>query len=196
MRMPTLETDRLLVRPFNPEDLTPVHQILDVELGDADFGYEGTKALDERESWLRWTMTSYEELAKLCQPPYGDRAVVLKQTGRLVGVCGYVPCLGPFERVLAPRAQVEGSRALDYTTEVGLYYAFSPAVQRQGCATEAARALVDYAFRRLKLKRVVATTTHDNAASVRVMEKLGMRVERDTRSAPPWFQVVGVLERV
>ena len=37
----------------------------------------------------------YEQLAKLRQPPYGDRAVVLKPTGRLIGACGYVPCLNP-----------------------------------------------------------------------------------------------------
>jgi ribosomal-protein-alanine N-acetyltransferase len=44
------------------------------------------------------------------------------------------------------------------------------------------------------VKRVVATTTYENAASVRVMRKLGMRVERNPFPDPPWLQVVGLLE--
>ena len=54
--------------------------------------------------------------------------------------------------------------------------------------------MIDYAFNALTLKRIVATTTYDNAASMGVMRKLGMRVERNPRSDPPWFQVVGILE--
>jgi ribosomal-protein-alanine N-acetyltransferase len=44
------------------------------------------------------------------------------------------------------------------------------------------------------LQRVVATTTYNNAASIRVMQKLGMTIERNPLPDPPWFQVVGVLE--
>ena len=75
-----------------------------------------------------------------------------------------------------------------------MFYAISPAHQRRGYASEAARALVDYAFQRLNLKRVVATTNYDNAASIGVMRKLGMWVEKNPRPEPPWLQVVGVLE--
>ncbi|MGH2592263.1 MAG: hypothetical protein ACRDGG_01985, partial [Anaerolineae bacterium] len=67
-RMPTLETDWLMIRPFTLDDLDAIHRILDVELGDADFGSEGAKALDERRAWLQWTIISYAELAKLYQP--------------------------------------------------------------------------------------------------------------------------------
>ncbi|HLF36431.1 MAG TPA: GNAT family N-acetyltransferase, partial [Anaerolineales bacterium] len=57
-------------------------------------------------------------------------------------------------------------------------------------------ALIEYAFVRLRLARIVATTTYDNTASVGVMRKLGMRVERNPLAEPPWLQVVGVLEAV
>ncbi len=54
--------------------------------------------------------------------------------------------------------------------------------------------MVHYAFRHLRLKRIVATTTYDNTASLGVMRKLGMRVEKNPHLEPPWLQVVGVLE--
>lgn len=193
MHMPTLETERLVIRPFTEEDLDAAHRILDVELGEADLGYESAKGIEERGRWLRWTVMNYEELAKLEQPPYGDRAVTLRRTGQMVGACGYVPCLGPFDQLRSPPAA--GSAPSAYTTEFGLYYAVSPAFQRRGYATEAARALLEYAFRHLRLKHVVAMTTIGNVASVRVMEKLGMRVERNPHPEPPWFQVVGIKDK-
>jgi RimJ/RimL family protein N-acetyltransferase len=47
----------------------------------------------------------------------------------------------------------------------------------QGIATEAARAVLDFAFDALGLHRVWATADPENVASVRVLEKLGMRRE-------------------
>ncbi|HEY6409649.1 MAG TPA: GNAT family protein, partial [Ktedonobacteraceae bacterium] len=96
MSMRPLETERLIVRPFTMDDLDVVHQLLDVDLREAGFGTEGAVSREERQRWLRWMVMNYEELAKLYQPPYGDRAVTLKQTGQVVGACGYVPCLAPF----------------------------------------------------------------------------------------------------
>ena len=46
----------------------------------------------------------------------------------------------------------------------------------------------------LRLKRVVAMTTYDNRASIGVMEKLGMRIERNPFPDPEWAQVTGILE--
>jgi len=193
--MPPLETERLMIRPFTMDDLDVVHRLLDVDLRDADFGTEGAVSRDEREKWLRWTVMNYEELAKLYQPPYGDRAVTLKQTGQVIGACGYVPCLAPFGQLPSLRAGSadDVSEGL-LSPEFGLFYAFSPVFQRQGYATEAARALIDYAFGQLNLKRVVATTTYDNVASMGVMRKLGMRIEKNPLDDPEWFQVVGMLE--
>lgn len=188
MRLRPLETARLLIRPFTRDDLDAVHHLLDGELADINFGTEGAKARAERERWLSWTLLGYEESAKLNQPPYGDRAVVLKQTGAVIGAIGLVPCIDAFGLLpgFAP------SRAT--SAEVGLFYAVSLAHQRQGYAAEAARALVDFAFRELGLGRLVAATEHDNAASIAVMRKLGMRIERNPFPEPPWLQVVGVLE--
>jgi ribosomal-protein-alanine N-acetyltransferase len=198
MRVPLLETERLIVRPFTLDDLDDVHQLLDVDLHDADFGSEGAVTRDERQKWLEWTVMSYEELAKLYQPPYGERAVALKETGQVIGACGYVPCFAPFGQLPVFRSgstdDADSVAERLSTAEFGLFYAFSPAFQRRGYATEATRALIDFAFGQLNLKRIVATTMYDNAASMGVMRKLGMRIERNPFADPPWFQVVGVLE--
>jgi ribosomal-protein-alanine N-acetyltransferase len=77
--------------------------------------------------------------------------------------------------------------------EVGLYWAVAPRHQRRGYAAEAGRALADYALGQLGLWRIVATTDHDNLASQRVMQKLGMALHRNPGGEPPYFQVVGVL---
>ena len=191
MSTPILETDRLFIRPLAMDDLQDVHRILDVELADVNWGHDETKALDERKQWLQWTVMNYEQLAQLYQPPYGERAIVLKSSGQLIGAVGYVPCIAPFGQLPSLRT-TEGSSL--YTTEFGLYYALSPAVQRQGYATEAARGMIRYAFNTLRLKRIVATTTYDNVASMGVMRKLGMRIEKNPYPDPPWFQVVAILE--
>ena len=138
-------------------------------------------------------MHNYEELARLYQPPYGDRAVALKETGRLIGACGFVPCLNAFGQLPSFRAAGQAARPGLASTEFGLFWAIAPAYQRRGYATEAGRALLDYAFARLRLARVVATTSYDNEASIGVMRRLGMRVERNPYPEPPWLQVVGVL---
>jgi RimJ/RimL family protein N-acetyltransferase len=65
------------------------------------------------------------------------------------------------------------------THEIG--WAIAAAHQGRGYATEAARAMIDYAFGTLACHRVVATCQPENVASWRVMEKLGMRREAHFR---------------
>ena len=192
--IPSLTTERLVIRPFTMDDLDILCQILDLDLMTADVGSEGTYTRQERERWLQWTIWSYEELARLNQPPYGDRAITLKQTQQVIGACGFVPCLAPFGRLPVWRSTDHKTAANFNSPEVGLFYALSPTYQRQGYATEAAQALIDYAFTRLQFKRIVATTTYENAASMAVMRKVGMHIERNPYPDPPWFQVVGLLE--
>jgi [ribosomal protein S5]-alanine N-acetyltransferase len=171
MRIPPLETERLVIRELTEPDATAVLRLA---------------GLGER--WLSWTALAYEQLAELRQPPYGERAVVLRSTGRIVGLVGLVPSLGPFG--LLPSWPGEGSR---YTPEVGLFYLVAEGHRREGIAAEAAGALAHYALQDLHLARVVATTERTNHASQGVMRRLGMRIEENPTRDPPWFQVVGVL---
>ena len=192
--MPALETPRLVIRPFCMDDLHPVHHLFDVELREVDLGTVGAQTLHERAEWLQWTVLSYTQLAKLYQPPYGERAVIQKHTQRLIGACGFVPCLDVFEQCSGFSPALHPSQHWLTTAEFGLFYAITPTWQGQGYATEAARALIDYAFQHLRLKRIIATTTYANAASMGVMRKLGMHLARNPYPEPPWLQVVGVLE--
>jgi len=196
LRMPALETARLTIRPFFMDDLQSIHRILDVELKQAELGTEGALSVAEREEWMRWTVLNYEQLANLNQPPYGDRAVTLQPGGQLIGACGFVPCMNPFGQLPGFLAQGPSASERLTSTEFGLFYAIAPDFQGQGYATEAARAMVEYAFAQLRLRRVVATTTYDNLASIGVMHKLGMRIERNPYPEPPWLQVVGLLENM
>ncbi len=188
MDVPLLKTERLLVREFEPGDLEAVHALLDV-----DIGPEGALTRDERQQWLTWTVLSYRQLAQLHQPPYGDRAIVLGETGELVGACGYAPVLGPLGQIPSLRGSGPELSGL-MSSEVGLYYALSPVHRGRGYATEAAWALIEHGFAQLRLARIVATTTFNNEGSLAVMRRLGMRIDRNPYPTPPWLQVVGVLD--
>ena len=194
LEMPPLETERLIVRPFVMNDLDDAYHLFDIELNADDLRVDKMESKDERAEWLQWSVLNYRQLAKLHQPPYGDRAILLKSSGTLIGSCGYVPCLNAFEQMPNFTYHDASGSSGHNTTEFGLFYAISPSHQRRGYATEAAGALVDYAFNQLNIKRIIATTDHDNFGSIGVMRKLGMRVEKNPLSEPPWLQVVGVLE--
>jgi hypothetical protein len=54
--------------------------------------------------------------------------------------------------------------------------------------------MIEYAFKHLRVKRIIATTEYANVASQGVMRKVGMKLTRNPYQEPPWLQVVGLLE--
>jgi RimJ/RimL family protein N-acetyltransferase len=182
--LPPLETKRLLIRPFTLDDLDDAHRLLDQE------AFPPGYTLEERREWLQWTVLNTKHLAMLYQPPYGDRAFVLKETGELIGSVGIVPYMSLFG--IYP---FFGGRPDSLATaEVGLFWATSTPHRGNGYAAEAARAVIHYLFTHENLGRIIATTEYDNLASQAVMRKLGMTVERNPFNVPPWAQVLGILE--
>lgn len=181
----TLDTERLIIRPLVAKDLAAVHAISNECFGEI--------SLDERREWLMWQIMNYTALARLWQPPYGDRAITRKADGRLIGMVGLVQSWGPFDLLPSFQRLLKESPPNLSRPEMGLFWALAGDARGQGYATEAARALIDYAFGMLHLARIVATTDHDNAASIAVMRRLGMTVERNPAGTPEWFQTVGVL---
>ena len=190
MQLPILTTDTLTIRPFVADDLPALLRI--------NFQDEEPSAADRAatSAWVDWSSRNVVALERLHQPPYGDRAVVLRSTGEVVGACGFAPVMLPLEQMpyFAEQLRRQPVNPGLNTHEMGLYWAVDPAHQRHGIATEAAAALIDFAFTRLRLKRIVATTSYDNDASIGVMRRLGMRIERNPQPEPPWMQIVGVLE--
>ena len=191
--MLTLTTSRLLIRPFSLDDLPAVHRMLDQDPARGDPGSYGALSLEQRADWLRWTIQSYSQLAWLHQPPYFDLAIVLRSTSELIGACGFAPCLAEFGQL--PSLSEESSLHGLTWPEVGLYWEIASGHRRQGFASEAGQALLDHGFEHLHLRRIVAMTRYDNAASIGVMRKLGMHIEHNVQQDPPWLQVVGILEK-
>jgi RimJ/RimL family protein N-acetyltransferase len=183
-RIPTLETERLIIRELTMDDLESINNVLN-----KSFGWE--IPISERQRWLQWTVLGYEMFSMLDQPHYGERAIVLKATGEIIGAVGIVPYLDTFNKITA------FNRAPDFpaTSEVGLFWAIDPAHQRNGYAPEAAHALMEYLFHHEKLGRIIATTSYENLPSQKVMEKLGMTIQRLEEPQPPDQFVVGVLEK-
>jgi ribosomal-protein-alanine N-acetyltransferase len=182
MHLPTLDTPRLTIRPYTPADLDARHALMAETFGSTD-------ALEDTRRWLAWTVAAYRELARLYQPPYGDYAVILRQTGETIGTVGLVPALIPWDALTADPAR----RNTFTQPEFGLFWAVRTAHRGRGYAVEAARPIIAHVFTALNGRRVIAQTEYDNHASQRVMVKLGMTLHRNPGSDPPWLEVVGVL---
>jgi [ribosomal protein S5]-alanine N-acetyltransferase len=191
MNQKTLETERLVIRPFTLDDVPVIHRILDQTFG-AGNKVDDPTALQERHSWVQWSILNQEWLPRLDQPPYGERAIVLRATRELIGSVGYVPLLDVYEQI--PELSNSTSRHGYTTTEFGLFWVIDPRHQRQGYATEAVQAMIEYAFKKLRLKRVIAATEYTNVASQGVMRKVGMKLTRNPLPHPAWLQSVGIIE--
>ena len=181
--MRALETTRLLIRAFTLADAETYSRLLDEAFGKGAYG-----SSDEKRVVFEYQVAADAGMALLHQPPYGDRAIALRDSGDIVGSVGFAPCLMPFG--LLPSFEATDR----FTSEIGLFWALFPEHQGQGYATEAAAAMVSYAFDELRLRRIVATTEHDNTRSINVMRRLGMRLERNPQDEPHWFQTVGILD--
>ena len=151
--MPVIETERLRHRRLRIEDLSDLMSIV----GDSEvmtyLGIEGGTTLSEEEAEEALT----KMIAFWNQRGFGRWAVLDNTSSRMVGLCGL--------------------RLLEDTPE--LFYAFAKNYWGQGLATESARACLRYGFEELGFARIVAASRHANTASLRVMEKIGMRYEKD-----------------
>jgi ribosomal-protein-alanine N-acetyltransferase len=86
-------------------------------------------------------------------------AVVYKKDRKLIGHCGF--------------------KFLENTREIQIGYLLLPYYWGMGLGTEAASAALKYGFEVAKLERVVAVAKPENIASRRVMEKVGMKYEKN-----------------
>lgn len=147
-----LETERLIIRRFGPD-----------ELG----AFAATRADDEVTRYLGGRELQTPEFIKnrfdfyqSCHEKYGFgmSALILKESGELIGACGIQP--------------------LDDTGEIEVGYSLIKEYWRRGIGYECALAWLKYAFEERKLPRIVAVAHPENIGSWRIMEKLGMKLEK------------------
>jgi RimJ/RimL family protein N-acetyltransferase len=152
-----IQTERLVLRRFTHDDVAGLLECV----SDPAFA-RATPEIEATEAGVRAYVDLQNRLEPFEQDKCFDLAVARADTGRVIGLL-----------TLVRKAHGQG--------EIG--WALGAAHRGQGYATEAARALLAYAFTTLDLHRVQATTSPANRGSWRVMERLGMRREGHLREA-------------
>ncbi len=178
--MDIIETSRLLIRPFTMEDLNAIHQILYVDL---KWAGKRTVTLDEARQGHLY------QIARSSDSIYGDRAIVLRSTQEVIGVVHFASRIVSPEEKKAVGLPPQDEAASFNTLELDICYALATQHQRQGYATEAARAMVEYAFGVLRLGRIFADTMQCNVRSQALMKRLGMTIAPCPRAGWPGRQL-------
>jgi len=97
MSMDTLCSAKLVIRPFTMDDLEAAHRLLDLDL---EWSGEHI-SIEQRRERLAFHVALARWEAADCL--YGDRVIVLREKGDLIGICGFRPWIcSPAERALYP----------------------------------------------------------------------------------------------
>ena len=168
-----IESERLLLRRITRDDyefFARLHATPEV----VRYIMNGQpRSAEESRAWV-------ERVAMYTRTNLGFLAVVRKSDGRLIGRCGLSElvveanaALGAIPRGWFQRAQAPADTELLDTPDLG--YTFDPASWGHGYATEAARCVFEYARANLEWSRIVSVIHPDNARSLRVAERSGLR---------------------
>lgn len=148
--MPEIETPRLRLRYFTLEDLDDLfHLYSDPEV----MRYLSPRTREQTQTSLSKHIKQWQ------QHNFGMWAVIYKESGHMIGRCGL--------------------SFLENTPEVELGYLFDKHYWNKGIATEASVATLKYGFCKAKLERIVAIANPENIASVRVIQKVGMKYQKN-----------------
>jgi RimJ/RimL family protein N-acetyltransferase len=153
-----LRTERLVLRRWRQEDLEPYAEMCaDAEV----MRWIGNGQVRTREACAR-AISSFERAWE--DRGFGLFAIELQTSGRLIGSVGLsVPDFLP-----------------EILPSVEIGWRLATAQWGKGLATEGARAALAFGFGQVGLDRIVSVHQVGNGASGRIMEKLGMRLERET----------------
>lgn len=145
-----LETARLSLREFAPED----YGALCLMLRDAEtmYAYEHAFSEAEAHAWLQNQLDRYAKYG------FGLWAVILKESGELIGQCGLT---------------MQNAGEFGEVVEVG--YIFRRDCWHRGYASEAAIACRDYAFEKLGVPEVFSIIRVGNVSSENVARRNGMK---------------------
>ena len=179
--MEQLETERLSLRPFVPEDAEAVWRQIYGDPAVCEHFCGLTWTLDEVRQWVAFHRydTRWGDLGYLAVERRSDRAVL-----GLVGLRPYVAAWIVWQ---------DDPDSPHSRLEMELTYALGRRHHGAGYAAEACNALIGYAFEFLRLKRIAYSVPVANVASWRLMKRLGFRFERNLR--PEAFEdIVGILD--
>ena len=149
--MEILLTPRLLLRPFTMDD-APL--LLELNSDPEVQRYTGDIVMTEiSEAEARIAMyLNWMETVQMAR-----LGVFLRETNEFIGWCGLIPQHG----------------------EVDLGYRFMVRYWGKGYGTEAAKAVLEWAWRTLPLSYIIGRAEGDNVASCKILEKIGMSYEGD-----------------
>jgi XTP/dITP diphosphohydrolase len=153
LRSASVETDRLILRPLQPDDLPAFEPLWADEEVMRYIGAGGTRTGDSAAALLDALIAHRE------QHGFSLWAMVPREVGRPVGWAGLlVPTFLP---AVLPAVEVD--------------YGLGREWWGRGYATEAARAALDHGFGVLELDRLIAIVYPDNIRSLAVIDRLAMR---------------------
>lgn len=144
------ETERLFARKLTKDDFGSLCRIL--QDPEVMYAYEHAFSDAEVNSWLE------RQLKRYVTDGFGLWAVILKETGSMIGQCGLT--MQDWNGKMVP--------------EIG--YLFEKAYWHRGYASEAAKGCKEYAFQSLKLPWVYSIIRDNNLPSQRVAERNGMKL--------------------
>jgi RimJ/RimL family protein N-acetyltransferase len=150
--MIVIESERLSLRQFSSEDAEFILTLLNQP---SFLRYIGDKKVHNREDAQQYILNG--PIASYNQNGFGLYLVELRQSHTPIGMCGLI------KREELP--------------DVDIGFAFLPDFWKQGFASEAAAAVMNYAQQTLHLKRIVAITNPDNDASIKLLQRMGFTFE-------------------
>lgn len=146
-KLTIMETERLIIRKFIPDDWEDLYDYLSKE---SVVKYEPYEVYDEDDC-------KKEAIYRAKQDAFW--AVCLKENNKLIGNIYF--------------QQQEPQEFL--TWEIG--YVFNPLYYNKGYATESSKRILQYGFEQLKARRIVAMCNPENTPSWKLLERLNMRRE-------------------
>lgn len=151
-----LETGRLKLRPVVLEDAEDMFEYSS-DVENTYYIYPTHLTLED----TRFSIANY-----FMSEPLGKYGIELKEEGKLIGTIDL--------RI----------KPVQMSAEIG--YVLNSAYQGQGYATEAAQAILAFAFKVLELEKVSATCNSENTESEALMLRLGMKKEGELRRYQVW----------
>ncbi|MDQ0254849.1 ribosomal-protein-alanine N-acetyltransferase [Evansella vedderi] len=150
--LPTLETDRIILRKFRIEDAHDMFEYSSIPEVSQYVPWETHKSIEDSYHFLQYILKQYEE-AKLA--PW---AIELKENEKVIGTIDFVAWF-PWH----------------YRAEIG--FILSKEHWGKGLILEAAKKVTEFGFEHMELNKIKAPCMVENVQSQRVLQKLGMRLE-------------------